>query len=221
MILQEEFYAGDVAQAFLRILLQTALQQPAYLLRRLCQIRFCPQDGGQGIRHGRAVEQPLRRHHLVEHHAEGPDVGALVRFLSARLFGTHVAGCAQNHARHRARQHGRRIGGRLRLRACCGQTEIQHLHSAVGLDLDVGRFQIAMHDGLFVRLFQTGGNLFGDAERFIEWDRTLRDSLGERRTFDQLHDEVVRSNVVEYADVFVIQRGGGAGFAFEAIGELV
>ena len=39
------------------------------------------------------------------------------------------------------------------------------------------------------------------------------------RAFDELHDEVVGTDVVELADVRVIQCGDGAGFALEAFGE--
>ena len=40
-----------------------------------------------------------------------------------------------------------------------------------------------------------------------------------RLPLDQLHDQVIRSDVVELADVRMIQRGDGAGFDFESIGE--
>ncbi len=34
-------------------------------------------------------------HHFVQHHAQGPDIGAQVYLLSTRLFGTHVGDCPE------------------------------------------------------------------------------------------------------------------------------
>ena len=48
-----------------------------------------------------ALEQLLAREHLVQHHAERPDVGALVHRLAARLLRSHVRRRAQDHARPR------------------------------------------------------------------------------------------------------------------------
>jgi hypothetical protein len=43
-----------------------------------------------------------------------------------------------------------RIVGRCWKRTDFRQSEIQHLHRTVGLELDVGRFQVAMNDALLV-----------------------------------------------------------------------
>ena len=58
-----------------------------------------------------------------------------------------------------------------------GETEVQHLHHAVGAHLDVGGFQIAMNDPLLVRGFEGFGDLPGDGQRFIERDRAAGDAL--------------------------------------------
>jgi hypothetical protein len=44
--------------------------------------------------------------------------------------------------------------------------------------------------------------------------------IGECRTVNQFHDEIVRADVEQGADVGVVQRGDGIGFAPEAVGEL-
>ena len=41
-------------------------------------------------------KQPLSRQHLVQHHAESPDVGAPIHLFAARLFRRHVGRRAQN-----------------------------------------------------------------------------------------------------------------------------
>ena len=43
----------------------------------------------------------------------------------------------------------------------------------------------------------------------------------EWRTLDELHNEVVRPNIVELADVRMVQRGYRSGFTFETLGELL
>jgi hypothetical protein len=78
-----------------------------------------------------------------------------------------------------------------------------------------------MHDALIVRGFQRGRNLLRNTESFFKWNRTFSDPLRQRRALDVLHDEVVRTDIVERADIGVVQSGDGAGFTFESIGELL
>jgi hypothetical protein len=49
----------------------------------------------------------------------------------------------------------------------------------------------------------------------------LLDPVGERRPFDQLHHKVIRAHVVQRADIRMIQGRDRAGFAIEALGELL
>ena len=102
--------------------------------------------------------------HLVQHAAEGPDIGPLVDDLAARLLRAHVGGGAEDDPRAGARRSSH-VGD------CVGsgapgsrvpdlrQAEVQHLDHAVGRDLDVGRLQIAMDDPLLVRRFERVGGL--------------------------------------------------------------
>src|ERR1039458_9525093 len=90
---------------------------------------------------------------LVQHHAEGPDIGALVHDLSARLLWRHVCGRTHNHScsRRRDRHGGRRLWvTRGKLNRLC-QSEVEYLHRAVGFDFNIGGFEIAMDDAFQVR----------------------------------------------------------------------
>ena len=69
------------------------------------------------------------------------------------------------------------------------QAEVQHLHRAVGADLDVGGLQIAMDDPLLVRGFQGFGDLLRDRQRLVERDCPASDAIRERRPLDQFHHE--------------------------------
>ena len=172
-----------------------------------------------------AVKQARPRQHLPQHHAERPDVGALVHRLGRRLLRGHVAGGPENHARPRRRQRQRR---RVRGIGCDGpralrdrrQAEVEHLDGAIGPHLDVGRFHIAVDDALLVRGFERLGDLSGDVEGFVDRDGALRDAIRQRRAFHQLHHErdgpVRFLEAVDRGDVGMIQRRQDFRFALEA-----
>ena len=73
-----------------------------------------------------------------------------------------------------------------------GQSEIEDLDFAVAGELDVGGFQIAVNDALFVGGFERFGDLPGrwGAPRRAEWVR--RDTFGERGPVDQFHHQRAR-----------------------------
>ena len=91
------------------------------------------------------------------------------------------------------------------------QAEVEHLHDAVGRDLDVGRLQIAMDDALLVRRFERVGDLPRDGQRLA--DRRcgpVAMPIGERVAVDELEDQRGRAvhvlEAVDRADVRMIQR---------------
>jgi hypothetical protein len=77
-----------------------------------------------------------------------------------------------------------------------------------------------MNDTLFMRRFQGFGDLAANRHSFIKWNRPLRDAVGQRRAFDEFHDECEDAvgffEAVDDRDVGMIQRREGFGFAFEA-----
>ena len=96
------------------------------------------------------------------------------------------------------------------------QPEVQHLDRAIASDLDVGGLEVAMDDALLVRRVQGIGDLSCVAERGVERQRALR-----RLSVHELHHEVVGTDVVQRADVGVVQRRDGPRFAFESIAEVL
>jgi hypothetical protein len=99
------------------------------------------------------------------------------------------------------------------------EAEIQDFDGAIAFDLDVVGFEVAMDNESLMRGGQGLGYLFGDAQGFVEGDGAFLDALLERRTFYQLHDEVIRTHVVYVADVRMIEGGDGAGLALETLVE--
>ena len=68
-----------------------------------------------------------------------------------------------------------------------------------------------MNDAPLVRGLERVGHLFRDRQRLVDGDRTLRDAVGERRTFDQFHHQRGRGarslQAIDGRDVRMIQRG--------------
>ena len=163
------------------------------------------------VRGAVSTEDPLAAQHLVQHHAEGPNVGALVHRLAARLLRTHIGGRAQDHTHRSGRVE--RQGWRV-LRALAGfggaghlgQSEIQHLHGAVQPQFDVAWLQIPVNDPLLVGGFERVGDLLGGLQRLIQRKRALLDPFCQRRPFHQFHHQVIGSDVVDVANVGMIQR---------------
>ena len=92
---------------------------------------------------------------------------------------------------------------------------------ALVVDDDVGGFDIAVHNALFVSSLQSRGDLLGDAECFRNLQRSLLDALVEAFTFDELHgDEAAAFGLIDFvdaADVWVAQCSCGLSFTIEAL----
>ena len=102
------------------------------------------------------------------------------------------------------------------------ESEVEHFHEAVRLDFDIGGFQIAMGDSLFVRGIERVRNLlFGNDDRFVERNRLAlcRCAPPASPHLHQFHDEVVGANVVESADVGVVQGRNRPSLSLEALAE--
>ena len=70
-----------------------------------------------------------------------------------------------------------------------GESEIENLHCVVRARLHVGRFEIPVHDATLVRVFQSIGDLSGDADGLHHGNRALADAVGERRPFHEFHQQ--------------------------------
>ena len=77
-----------------------------------------------------------------------------------------------------------------------------------------------MDDPLLVRRFERLGDLPRDRQRLVERDRPVRDPIGERRAFDQLHHQRAHAvgvfEAVDVRDVRMVQRREHLRFALEA-----
>ena len=72
-----------------------------------------------------------------------------------------------------------------------------------------------MRDAFVVRVIQSGANRHGVLQCLIERERPL-----ELCAFDLLHDQVIRADIVQNANIGMIQRRDGFGFSLEAFAEI-
>src|SRR5207237_367637 len=96
-----------------------------------------------------------------------------------------------------------------------GEAEIENLDDTLGRDLDVGGFQVAVDDALFVGGFQGFGNLAGYAESFVERDGAGGDALVEGLAGNEFHHQGFFLDAVNDRDVWMVERSENLGFANE------
>ena len=81
-----------------------------------------------------------------------------------------------------------------------------------------------MDDAVAVRAIERTGNLRGDLDHLRQRDGTLPQPLGEGLTRQQRHDQIVDvaldPDVMEGADVWMIERGEQPRLAFEALARI-
>ncbi len=180
------------------------------------------------------------RQHLVQHTAEGKDVGAVIARIAVELFGSHVLHGAKTARsrrqrrlrRHERRRHRHRDGGVERLRACGGrargQPEIEQFHvgparraGAATHEHHVARLQVTMDDARAVGAVERVANLIRDGECLVNRQAPgTAKEVGERLPFEVLEHEIVEpalvADVVDRTDVRIVQRGNCACFVLEA-----
>src|SRR5207244_838075 len=98
-------------------------------------------------------------------------------------------------------------------------------------DEDVGRLDVPMHDPLCMRGVQRVCNLDAPLQEFSGIERAAANPMPERMALQELHHDVrlafVLANIVNGANVRMIQGGGGAGLTAEPferlrlVGELI
>ena len=144
--------------AMLRILLETSCNEGRkgrrQIVAEMADGRWrIPQDGRRQLDGRGAFERPAAARHLVEHHAEREDIGAVIDRAPGDLLRRHVGNRAHHHtvARLEQRRICRPIARPHISSRDLGQAEVEHFDSPVRGQHDVGGFQIAMHDALVMR----------------------------------------------------------------------
>ena len=95
------------------------------------------------------------------------------------------------------------------------QAEVEEL-DALARDKDVARLEIAVNDALGVRGLQRVQDLNGVLDGPGDRQRSLQ-----RPAIDVLHDQVIGADIVERANMAMIEGGNGPGLALEPRRELL
>ncbi len=188
--------------------------------------RFTLQDRAHQADDARALERPLPRDHLVDDGAQRPEVRPRIRRPPLQLLRRHVLKGADDHALPRQarglRGHRRHHLHRRRLVPVPGQLrqpEVEQLRAALRQH-DVPGLQVPVDHALPVRGAQGVRDLRGDRQRLLQRQRPFLQALRERLPGEVLHHEehlaLVIADVVERADVRVVQAGDGLRLALEA-----
>ena len=104
--------------------------------------------------------------------------------------------------------------------AYLGQAEVQNLRLAASRDENIGGLDVAMHDALGVGRVQRVGDFFGQFQYLFQGEMFFAEQMLQRLPLQQFHgDEMLAVGFVDFvnrADVRMVERGGGEGFALEA-----
>ncbi len=167
--------------------------------------------------------------HLVKHRAETEQVAARIEIIAARLFGRHINDGADRHSgicRH-FNTSGRNIPGdsggigSWQRGGGLGQAEVENFHVAALREENVSRLDVPMDDSFGVRGIKSVRNLNRNVEQLVDGQRAFENALGQRLALEQLHDDevpaLVLGNLMDGANVRMIQSGSGARFALEPL----
>ena len=101
------------------------------------------------------------------------------------------------------------------------QPEVEQLDAGLHTGLqaglrhqNIGRFQVAMRDAFVMSGFERAAMPSASRTASGRSQRPAR-----RSAVDVLHDDVIRADIVNLADIGMIQRGDGFGFPLEAFGK--
>ena len=111
-------------------------------------------------------------------------------------------------------------GGRAALgEGNLGQAEIQNFGVAALGDENIGGLDVAVNDAFGVRGVERVGDFDGEREQVFDVQRAAGDAVLERLAVEKFHGDeglaVLLADVVNGADVRMVQRGGGLRFALE------
>src|SRR2546425_2966616 len=102
-----------------------------------------------------------------------------------------------------------------------GQAKVQNLGLAASRHEDVRWLDIAMNDPLRVRRIQSISNLNSQLQHLLVGKRLAGDAMLERLSLQELHDDEglawLLLDLMNHADVGMVECGGGSGFALESL----
>ena len=175
------------------------------------QDRLLPGRGG--VARGPVGFAP--RQQLVQHHAEGVDIGHRGDRLAAHLLGRGVV------QGERTRGVAGLLGGVFLGIEQLGDAEIEQAHMAVRRDQDVRRLEVQMHDQTGVRMADGRADLQKQTDAPRHQQRALLAPLGDRGAVDVVEREIglqvaVDARIEQMRDVRMFEAGEDLALPAEA-----
>ena len=190
----------DRLQPVSRILGETALEQPLDPLlrpgRQPAPIGFALENRRDHFRRRTSGERALAGQHLIEHAAEGPDVGAFIRRQAPGLLRAHVRRGSEDDADLRLEGGRRRhVGLRVRRpwREHFREAEVEDLHASFASQRHVGWLDVAVDDAAVVRGLDGISELLRNGQRLGRREAAVLQPLRQRLSVDELEDEKRRA----------------------------
>ena len=177
------------------------------------------QNGRDKLCGGATGEWLVAGGHLVEHNAEGEDVGAVVEQAAGDLFRRHVGRSAHDRAFLGVAQCSARGVVGTCLADILGEAEVEYFDAAFVGDHHVGGLEVAMDNALVVSSGERIGECAGNLENLLHRQAASADDAVERLALDQFHGEEVDVaglfDGIDGNDVGMIERSYSAGFTLK------
>jgi hypothetical protein len=116
--------------------------------------------GLRQLRDAGPLDRPPPGKHLVEHEAEGVEIGPSRHPAALELLRRHVGRCSRGEVVS------------LEAPGGAGEAEIREAHAPAAVDHHVGRLQVAVKDALGMGGGEAGGELAGDGEAPVHGEPT-------------------------------------------------
>jgi hypothetical protein len=181
--------------------------------------RMLVEGRGEDLDDRRSAERGPARDRLVQDRGHGEEIRAGVHVAAEHLLRGHVPGGA--HEEPGPRQLGAGLDRPRELRRQGpGEAEVEELHP-VGRQEDVRGLEVAVDDPGRVQGLEGAEDAAGERGRLRRRKGPAAQPVGQGLSLQQLHGDeelaVVLADLVDLADVRVIDGGGGAGLAPEAL----
>src|SRR6266480_3526536 len=163
-------------------------------------------------------------YHFVKHHAETPDIGALINVLSARLLRRHVTKGPQYSPKIGLHQQQRFVSRHGCWQFLLGELcnpKVEHFHVSVRPEHDVLRLNVAMNNSRLVCGGERTRDLDRDVNGFTQLHSSALQTFTQRLALNQFTSDVMNrvifADLVNRQDIWMIETNNSARFLLKPL----
>src|SRR5438876_1105139 len=163
-------------------------------------------------------------YHFVKHHAETPDISALINMLSARLLRRHVTNGPQYSPKVGLHQQQRFVSRHGCWQFLLGELcnpKVEHLYVSVRPEHDVFRLDVTVHNPGLMSGGERAGHLNRDVHSFTNLDSPARETLTQRLALNQFTSDVMNrvilADLVNGQNIRMIETNNSARFLLKPL----